>query len=56
MLEHNRHVIEGLRDELLAREELIGDEITDAIVRAAAQGTQPTTPAKVAEALPNQQA
>jgi ATP-dependent Zn protease len=36
MLTANRRVIEGLRDVLLAREELIGDEITDAIARAAA--------------------
>jgi cell division protease FtsH len=32
MLGGNRHLVEGLRDELLAREELIGDEITDAIL------------------------
>ncbi|MGN6474135.1 MAG: AAA family ATPase [Mycobacteriales bacterium] len=35
MLERNRHVVEGLRDELLEREELIGDEITAALTRAA---------------------
>jgi hypothetical protein len=35
MLEGNRHVVEGLRDTLLAREELIGDEITAAIHAAA---------------------
>jgi ATP-dependent Zn protease len=31
MLEEHRDVVEGLRDELLVREELIGDEITEAI-------------------------
>ncbi|HWC33720.1 MAG TPA: AAA family ATPase [Mycobacteriales bacterium] len=36
MIERNRHLVEGLRDELLGREELIGNEITDAIARAAA--------------------
>jgi ATP-dependent Zn protease len=36
MLQDNRQVVEGLRDELLVRDELIGDEITTAIVRAAA--------------------
>ena len=35
MLSDHRHVVEGLRDALLDREELIGDDITDAIVRAA---------------------
>jgi len=35
MLAGNRHVVEGLRDVLLDREELIGDEITDAIAAAA---------------------
>ena len=41
MLEQNRHVVEGLRDELLRREELIGDEITEAIVRAAKRTPEP---------------
>ena len=36
MLDGNRHVVEGLRDVLLEREELIGDEITEAIAAAAA--------------------
>jgi ATP-dependent Zn protease len=36
MLEANRRVVEGLRDALLDRDELIGDEITDAIMAAAA--------------------
>ena len=35
MLELNRGVVEGLRDRLLAREELIADEITAAIAEAA---------------------
>jgi ATP-dependent Zn protease len=51
MLEDNRHVVEGLRDELLAREELIGDEITEAIVRAAASAPAPE-PARAAESAP----
>jgi ATP-dependent Zn protease len=43
MLEENRHVIEGLRDELLVREELIGDEITTALVLASGTVTTPPT-------------
>ncbi len=43
MLNQNLHVVEGLRDELLTREELIGDEITDAIMRAAAVESPKTT-------------
>ena len=39
MLREHRHVIEGLRDALLARDELIGDEILDEI-RAVAAGSQ----------------
>jgi ATP-dependent Zn protease len=34
MLKDNRNIVEGLRDELLERQELIGDEITEAILRA----------------------
>ncbi|HMC52495.1 MAG TPA: hypothetical protein VKI64_07015, partial [Acidimicrobiales bacterium] len=34
-LSEHRHVVEALRDALLAREELIGEEITDVIVSAA---------------------
>jgi len=41
MLIRNRHVVEGLRDTLLEREELIADEITDAIKAAAARTTPP---------------
>jgi ATP-dependent Zn protease len=37
MLTANRAVVEKLRDTLLAREELIGDEISDAIAAAAAE-------------------
>ncbi|MDQ1685500.1 MAG: cell division protease FtsH [Frankiaceae bacterium] len=37
MLTDNRGVVEGLRDVLLERQELIGDEITDAISVAAAR-------------------
>jgi hypothetical protein len=29
LLESNRHVVEGIRDALLVREELIGDEIEE---------------------------
>lgn len=36
MLTDNRHVVEGLRDVLLDKQELIGDEITDAIAAVAA--------------------
>jgi ATP-dependent Zn protease len=49
MLEHNRHVVEGLRDELLLREELIGDEITDAIAAAAGCGSAEITAALVGQ-------
>ena len=41
MLAEHRHVVEGLRDTLLLREELIGDEITDALVAAASPSVQP---------------
>ena len=34
MLERSRHIVEALRDALLAREELIGEEILDVIARA----------------------
>ena len=44
MLEANRAIVEGLRDELLAREELIADEITDAI-KAAAGASDEAPPA-----------
>jgi ATP-dependent Zn protease len=37
LLDENRHLVEGLRDELLEREELVGDEITDALHEAAAR-------------------
>jgi cell division protease FtsH len=40
MIEANRGIVEGLRDTLLEREELIGDEITDAIQAAAGTGVQ----------------
>jgi len=36
MLADNRHVVEGLRDVLLDKQELIGDEITEAIAAVAA--------------------
>jgi cell division protease FtsH len=34
MLEEHRHIVEGLRDALLERDELVGDEIADAISAA----------------------
>ena len=34
MLEANRNIVEALRDALLARDELIGEEIADVIVTA----------------------
>jgi ATP-dependent Zn protease len=34
LLDEHRHLVAALRDELLAREELIGDEITDALHEA----------------------
>jgi ATP-dependent Zn protease len=45
MLAGNRHVVEGLRDVLLEREELIGDEILDAITAAAAAPLSDQPPA-----------
>jgi ATP-dependent Zn protease len=38
MLEHNRHVVEALRDALLDRDELVGSEITDVIQAARPAG------------------
>jgi cell division protease FtsH len=37
LLDENRHLVEALRDELLEREELVGDEITDVLREAAAR-------------------
>ena len=37
LLDENRHLVVALRDELLEREELIGDEITDVLREAAAR-------------------
>jgi ATP-dependent Zn protease len=46
MLGENRHIVEGLRDELLVRDELIGDEITTALAKAAARpDATPVVPA-----------
>ena len=42
LLAEHRHVIEALRDGLLARDELIGDEITAIIATAMADHTDPT--------------
>jgi cell division protease FtsH len=35
LLDQNRHLVVALRDALLAREELVGDEITEVLLRAA---------------------
>jgi ATP-dependent Zn protease len=43
MLEHNRHVVEALRDALLARDELVGSEITD-VIQAARPASGPGVP------------
>jgi ATP-dependent Zn protease len=37
LLDEHRYLVEALRDELLARDELIGDEITDALQEAQAR-------------------
>ncbi len=37
LLDANRHLVIGLRDELLEREELVGDEILEVLQRAAAE-------------------
>ena len=34
LLDHNRHLVVALRDELLEREELVGDEIVDVLHEA----------------------
>ncbi len=39
LLDANRHVVEALRDELLERDELVGDEITEVIAEALAKAT-----------------
>ena len=44
MLEHNRHVVEALRDALLDRDELVGSEITD-VIQAARPAGEPGVPA-----------
>ena len=36
LLDAHRHVVEALRDELLARNEIVGDEITGVIAEALA--------------------
>ena len=38
LLDANRHVVEALRDELLERDELVGEEITNVIAEALAEG------------------
>ncbi len=40
LLEHNRHLVESLRDALLDREELIGREIIDVLVEAGGPGEE----------------
>jgi ATP-dependent Zn protease len=39
VLAENRDLVEALRDALIARDELVGDEITDVIERALTQRT-----------------
>jgi len=49
MLAENRHVVEALRDALLDRHELIGDEILDVIHGAVAAPAAPAAPALTGE-------
>jgi ATP-dependent Zn protease len=44
LLDEHRYMVEALRDELLAREELIGDEITDVLREAEARHSLATPP------------
>ena len=56
MLDRNRHVVERLRDALLERDELIGDEIIDVILAAVpvrADLDTPAGPDRTAEAVPD---
>jgi cell division protease FtsH len=43
LLDHNRHLVEALRDALLERQELIGSEITEVLVEATAAADSPFT-------------
>ncbi|TMK44004.1 MAG: AAA family ATPase [Actinobacteria bacterium] len=52
MLREHRHVIEGLRDALLERDELIGDEILDVIRSVAAESREPLRIVHVDEERP----
>jgi ATP-dependent Zn protease len=47
MLDEHRHVIEGLRDALLEHDELIGDEIGEAILAAARSAPATASPLRV---------
>jgi ATP-dependent Zn protease len=47
MLDEHRHVIEGLRDALLDHDELIGDEIGEAILAAARSAPATASPLRV---------
>ncbi len=38
LIDQNRHMLESLRDELLSREELVGDEIIEVLAKAQAEG------------------
>jgi ATP-dependent Zn protease len=51
LLAENRHLVEALVGSLLARNELVGDEITDTLERAARQA--PVRPAAGASPAPN---
>ena len=46
MLSRNRHVVEALRDALLERDELIGDEILAVITTATADPTVAGAPSQ----------
>jgi hypothetical protein len=50
LLGSRRHLVQALRDALLVRHELIGHEITDALVAAEARGTSGVVPEAVAPA------
>jgi ATP-dependent Zn protease len=52
MLEQNRHVIEALRDALLARDELVGTDIGD-VIKAAKPQLQPELPMAGASRVAN---
>ena len=46
LLDENRHLVVALRDALLEREELVGDEILDVLQQAEAELEPATTPSR----------